>query len=105
MSPKNANQGKTSARKATKKQTLTRLIEESIEKGANTAEEINRAVLDLPVSVLDCIGLEDTATEVKKVQDRTIGAVYELIHDINHRVADLAAELLDEKSGGRKLSK
>ena len=43
---------------------LTRLIEEIIDKGANTAEEINRAVLDLPVTVLDSLGLENTATEV-----------------------------------------
>jgi hypothetical protein len=81
---------------------LTRLIEDTVKKGANTAEEINRAVLDLPVSVLDSMGLEDTATEVKKIQDRTIGAVYELIHDINHRVADLAEEILEKKPGGKK---
>ena len=102
MSTKIANAAKTNVRKVTKKQTLTRLIEESIAKGANTAEEIHRAVLELPVSVLDSMGLEDAATEVRKIQDRTIGAVYELIHDINHRVADLAADILDEKSGGRK---
>lgn len=75
---------------------LTRLIEDFIEKGANTAEEINRAVLDLPVSVLDSLGLEETASDVKKMQDRSIGAVYQLIHDINHKVADLATELLEQ---------
>jgi hypothetical protein len=82
-------------------QTLTRLIEEVIEKGANTAEEINRAVLELPVSVLDSLGLEDTATEVKKVQNSSIGAVYNLIHDMNHKIADLATELLEQHQGKR----
>ena len=78
-------------------QTLTRLVEEVIDKGANTAEEINRAVLDLPISVLDSLGLEDTATGVKKVQDSSIGAIYTLIHEINHKVADMATDLLEQK--------
>jgi len=80
-------------------QKLTRLIEEFIDKGADTAEEINRAVLDLPVTVLDSLGLEDTANEVKKVQDSSIGAVYNLIHEINHKVADLATDLLEQRRG------
>jgi uncharacterized protein YaaR (DUF327 family) len=82
---------------AVEEQTLTRLIEEVIEKGANTAEEINRAVLELPVSVLDSLGMEDTATEVKKVKESSIGAVYSLIHNINHKIADLATELLEQQ--------
>jgi phosphopentomutase len=80
-------------------QKLTRLIEEFIDKGADTAEEINRAVLDLPVTVLDSLGLEDTANEVKKVQDSSIGAVYNLIHEINHKVADLATDLPEQRRG------
>jgi hypothetical protein len=79
-------------------QQLTRLVEDIIEKGANTAEEINRAVLDLPVSVLDSLGLEETASDVKKLQDRSIGAIYQFIHDVNHRVADLATELLEQRT-------
>ena len=81
---------------------LTRLIEEIVDKGANTAEEINRAVLDLPITVLDSLGLEDTANEVKKVQDSSIGAIYKLIHDVNHKVADLATELLEQRDEDEK---
>ena len=81
-----------------KDQTLTRLIEEIIEQGADTAEEINRAVLDLPVIVLENLGLRATAKDVKKVQESSIGAIYKLIHEINHQVADLAADLLKQNS-------
>lgn len=77
-------------------QKLTRLVEEIIDKGANTAEEINRDISDLPVTVLESLGLEETANDVKKVQDSSIGAIYKLIHDINHKVADLATELLEQ---------
>jgi uncharacterized protein YaaR (DUF327 family) len=89
-------------KKVKDEQKLTRLIESVIDKGADTAEEINRAVLDLPVSVLDSLGLEDTASEVKRVQDSSIGAVYQLIRDINHKVADLASDLLAERKGTPK---
>ena len=85
-------------RQSTAKDTgLTQLITDAIDKGADTAEEIHRAVLDLPVTVLDGLGLEDTASTLKRAQDSSIGAIYELIHDINHKVADLAKELLEQR--------
>jgi hypothetical protein len=74
---------------------LVRLIEEAIKKGATTGEEITRAILDLPVKVLENIELEDSAQDVKKIGDRTIGSVYKLVHNINQKVADLAVDLLD----------
>jgi uncharacterized protein YaaR (DUF327 family) len=77
-------------------QKLTHLIEEIIDQGANTVEEINRAILELPVTVLENLGLEETAGGVKRIQDGTIGAIYKLIHDINHQVADLANDLLKQ---------
>ena len=66
------------------------------------AEEINRAILDLPITVLDSLGMENTANEVKRVQDSSIGAIYQLVHDINHKVADLATELLEQREGKEK---
>jgi len=84
------------ARKTSDEQTLTRLVEDMIDKGADTAEEINRAILDLPVTMLENLGLQDTADGVAKVQDSSIGAIYKLIRDINHEVADLAADLLEQ---------
>jgi uncharacterized protein YaaR (DUF327 family) len=98
--PKASTTNKT--RKIDEEQKLTRLVEEVIEKGANTAEEINRAILDLPVTALESLGLEETAEDVKKVQDSSIGAIYRLIHDINHKVADLATDLLEQPGEQRK---
>ena len=89
-------------RKESEEQKLTRLVEEIIDKGATTAEEINRSILDLPVTVLESLGLEETADDVKKVQDSSIGAIYKLIHDINHKVADLASDLLEQRGEKRR---
>ena len=102
MSKAAASKPKVSKRKVTDEPRLARLIEDIIDKGANTAEEINRAVLDLPVTMLESLGLGDTAEHVKKVQDSSIGAIYKLIRDINHKVADLAEDLLHQKKAKKK---
>lgn len=78
---------------------LTQLIEEVVDEGATTVEEIHRAIADMPLSVLEKLGLmERTATEVREIQDVTLGAIYDLIRDVNHKVADLARDLLEERS-------
>ncbi len=102
MSKAAASKPKVSKRKASDEPRLARLVEDIIDKGANTAEEINRAILDLPVTMLESLGLGDTAEHVKKVQDSSIGAIYKLIRDINHKVADLAEDLLDQKKAKKK---
>jgi len=76
---------------------LARLIEDIIDEGANSAEDIHRAVLDMPVSMLENLGLKSTSKNMKKLQDSSIGAVYKLIHEINHEVANLATRLLDKR--------
>ena len=43
-------------RKVSDEQKLARLVEGVIHKGANTAEEINRAILDVPITVLEGLG-------------------------------------------------
>jgi hypothetical protein len=83
-------------------QKLARLVEEAIDKGANTAEEIHRAVMDMPVNALESLGLATTANAVKKVQDSSIGALYELIREINHSVAGLAKDLLKQRESAKK---
>lgn len=76
---------------------LTRLVEDAIDKGASTAEEIHRAVGELPITVLESLGLEETANDFKKIQERSIDSIYGLIRDINHKVADLATDLLEQR--------
>ncbi len=77
---------------------LTQLVKEAVEKGATTAEEIHRAIADLPVTMLERMGLEEDAVkEARKISDASIGAIYDLIRNINRQVASLASELLDER--------
>lgn len=94
----------------TNTQEIAKLVEEAVDKGASTAEEIHRSIADLPITVLERLGVGDKTTqEVKQIQDTTIGAVYELVRDINHNVAGLAADIISkvqtEKDAPKKTEK
>jgi hypothetical protein len=85
-----------------KKRTLAGLIQDAIDKGATTVEEIHRSIAELPLKVLEESDfLREPAKEVRRVQDHTIGAIYDLIRGINERVGTLASELLAEASKHR----
>lgn len=78
---------------------LTDLIEDAVDKGATTVEEIHREIADLPLTVLERIGvLENTTDDVRKIQDASIGAIYDVIRDVNHKVTQLAGDLLSSRS-------
>ncbi len=78
--------------------TLTGWIRDAIDQGASSVEEIHKAIADLPLDVLERNGLlEEAAAEIRKIQDRTIGAVYDVIREVNQRVNDLASDLLTPK--------
>ena len=77
------------------KQKLSKLIEEAVDKGATTAEEITRSVAELPISILESLGFgEKPSQEVRQIQDTTIGAIYDMVRDINHNIADLADDII-----------
>lgn len=89
----------------TQKQSVSELIQEAIDKGATTVEDIHKSIADLPLKVLERSHLfEKSAKEVQRVQDISIGAIYDLIRDINEKVGSLATELLakanERKAGG-----
>ena len=89
--------GKTADRKA-----LVKFVEEAIEKGATTVEDVHKSIADLPLRMLEESEiLREPAKEVRRVQDHTIGAIYELIRHINKEVGTLASELLDEAAKRR----
>jgi histone H3/H4 len=80
---------------------ITKIIQEAIDRGATTVEEIHKSVADLPLKILEERELlRRPAKEVRRVQDRSIGAVYDLIRQINAQVGNLASDLLD-KAGRR----
>lgn len=84
---------------------LADLVRKAVDDGAGTAEEIHKSIADLPLDVLQRLDvLQETVKDVKRIQDNTIGAVYDAIRRINQEVNQLAHELLG-RSARRKPAK
>jgi len=91
------NEGSTEKRKA-----LARFIQDAIDRGATTVEEIHKSIADLPLKMLEESELlRRPAKEVRRVQDQTIGAIYDVIRGINEQVGTMASELLHEAAKRR----
>jgi len=79
-----------------RRQNVADLIQEAIDQGATTVEDVHKAIADLPLEVLEEIKvLEKPAGELKRVQDLSIGAIYDLIRNINEHVGKLASGMLE----------
>jgi hypothetical protein len=84
------------------KKTVPKLIQEAIDKGATTVEEIHKSIADLPLKILEESDLlRSPAKEAKRVQDHTIGAIYDVIREVNEKVGTFASELLAEAAARR----
>lgn len=80
---------------------LSERIEEAVDQGATAVEEIHRAIADMPLGVLEKLGLlERTTREVRRIQDVSLGAIYDMVRDVNHNVAGLAKELVEDAPSG-----
>jgi len=71
------------------------LIQEMIDKGATSVEQIHKSIAEMPFQALEQIEpLEATVKSTRKIHDETVGNVYNLIRKINEEVGKQADELL-----------
>jgi len=72
-------------------------MQDIVDFGANSAEEITKTVVGLPLRMLERTGLfQEAGAEVRRIQDGVIGAVYDSVREVNHRVCELARNVLAE---------
>jgi hypothetical protein len=84
------------------RKTLIRFVQDAIDKGATTVEEIHKSIADLPLKILEESELlREPAKEAKRLQDHTLGAIYGVIREINEQVGGYASELLAEAAKRR----
>jgi cob(I)alamin adenosyltransferase len=75
---------------------LADVVRREVDAGADTVEEIHRSIARMPLDVLAKLDIfEETVKDVRKVQETSIGAIYDLIRKVNHEVGKLAKEVLD----------
>jgi hypothetical protein len=92
----------TSEKGSERRKALASFIQDAVDKGATTVEEIHKSIADLPLKILeDSELLRGPAKEAQRVQDHTIGAIYDVIRGINQQVGTLASKLLKEAAKRR----
>jgi hypothetical protein len=80
---------------------LADLVREAVDDGANSVEEIHRAIADLPLEVLERLDVfREGVRDVRRIQDASIGAIYDVIRRVNDEVTRLAHELGSTASEG-----
>jgi uncharacterized NAD-dependent epimerase/dehydratase family protein len=68
-------------------------IRKAVDRGADTAESIHKKVARLPLAPFEGVEpLEAALKDVRRMQDRSIRAVYDLVRDINHELVRLVEE-------------
>ncbi len=74
---------------------LVDLVQREIDDGATSVEEIHLAIASYPLDVLEKLDLfEEQVKGARKIQEASIGTIYDLIRKANDEVAKFAKELL-----------
>jgi hypothetical protein len=72
---------------------LKDFIQEAVDKGATSVQQIHEYIADLPFEALEKSGLlEDDKLQLRNRQRRTIGMVYDAIRSINRQVGELISD-------------
>ncbi len=77
------------------KKTLIGRVQAEIERGANAAEKMHKAVADFPLEMLERSKvLRGPAKQARRAQDRAIGAIYDMVRKATRAVGEFASERL-----------
>ena len=76
---------------------LTDLVRDTVDRGATVAEEIHQGVADLPVTLLETLGVGGETTDpIRRIQTESISAVYDLVRNVNQKVVGFGHDLLEQ---------
>ena len=81
------------------------MVQQAVERGATSVEQIHRYVADLPFEVLERAGvLDDDRLGLRRTQRHTIGMVYDAIRRINEEVGRFVSDQIENLEDGRALA-
>ncbi|HZP13922.1 MAG TPA: hypothetical protein VFB36_16005 [Nevskiaceae bacterium] len=81
---------------------LKDMIQQAVDRGATSVEQIHQYIADLPFEALERAGLLDgDKLKVREKKARTIGMVYDAIRRINKQIGDLISDQFENLEDGR----
>jgi uncharacterized protein (DUF2384 family) len=81
---------------------LKDVIQDAVDRGATSVEQIHQTIADLPFEALERMGvLAPEDSELRETKTRTIGLVYDAIRRVNKEVGELLSDQFEnlEESG------
>lgn len=84
---------------------LKDMIQEAIDRGASSVEQIHQHIAELPFEALEKAGLlDDDRFQLREKQRRTIGMVYGAIRRINQQIGQLISDQFENLEETQKVS-
>jgi len=85
---------------------LKDMVQEAVDKGATTVEEVHRTIAEVPIEQLERAGLldSDEALEKKELHHKTVGTIYDAIRSVNRQVGEMASDIFGAVEDGQKAS-
>lgn len=84
---------------------ITTTVQQAIERGATSVEQIHAYVADLPYEALARAGILDEAPlQLRERQRRAIGVVYDAIRQVTRAVGTLVGEQIENLEDTRALT-
>jgi len=85
---------------------LKDLIQEAVDRGATSVEQIHQYIADLPFEGMDRMGLLDPdGSELRESKTRSIGLVYDAIRRVNKEVGELLSDQFENLESGEQVAK
>lgn len=93
-------------RKLERLQLLKDMIQEAIDRGASSVEQVHQYIAELPFDALEKTGvLDDEKLKLKAKQRATIGMVYDAIRRVNREIGQLISDQFENLEEGRHVAK
>ncbi len=79
------------------------LIQEAVDKGATSVEQVHQYIAELPFEALEKTGLlPEDKLQLRDRQRRTIGMVYDAIRGINRQIGELISDQFENLENSRE---
>lgn len=83
---------------------LKDLIQQAVDRGATSVEQIHQAIAELPFETLERIGvLKPEQQGLRDKHRRSIGMVYDAIRNINRQIGELISDQFELLEDGRHI--
>lgn len=89
--------------KIDKLEMLKDLVQDAIDKGATSVEEIHKKIADLPFETLEQVGLMDST--LKDKHNQLLSGIYNIIRNVNKQIGDFATDIFEKIEDGKHISK